>query len=106
MRTAGPARGGQIRFGWLILLAGLCLAAACQARRAPGFAFDDHLLLPVRIHVLQAKVAPDAQCGLAQADVTRILGKVNGIWAQAGIQFSVESRRVEEAADQELYQSM
>lgn len=105
MKTARRPGGGRI-LRCLILLAGLCLAAACQARRAAGFSYDDHLLLPLRVHVLHAKAAPDAQCGLAQEDVTRILGKVNGIWRQAGIQFTVESRRVEEAADQELYQSM
>src|SRR5438552_2468788 len=96
-----------VHLAWCVgLLGGLGIAAATPARSTPGFSFDDHLLLPLRVHVLHGKVAADAQCGLTQEDVTRILGKVNGVWRQAGIQFYAESRRVEEAADQELYQSM
>src|SRR5262245_37915252 len=88
------------------LLVGLALASA-SARSAeplqppqppaaqpetplPAFAYPEHLLLPLCAHLLRAKSAPDANSCLTNDDLTRILGKVNGIWKQAGIQFYLE----------------
>jgi hypothetical protein len=64
---------------------------------------DEFRLLPLRVHLLRAKQAPELNCKLQDADARRILGKVNNIWRQAGIQFYEESVRAEEAAAQDFY---
>jgi hypothetical protein len=58
---------------------------------------DEYLIVPLRIHVLRSQRYRELNCALTEADVTRILGKVNAIWAQAGIQFYLESLRREPA---------
>ena len=45
--------------------------------------FNDYLLAPVRIHLLSAKDSPAIQTTLTESDITRILAKINGVWAQA-----------------------
>lgn len=49
------------------------------------------LTLPVRIHLMQSDTIPAMHTTLVEADVKRILGKVNKVWAQAAIQFEIES---------------
>lgn len=67
------------------------------------------LTVPVRVHLIQSEKEASLQTTLTDADVQRVLGKVNKIWAQAGIRFEAESvekttalenvPRVEEAHD-------
>ncbi len=69
--------------------------------------FDDWLIVPLRIHLLSSSDTPALQTTLTESDITRILGKMNRVWAQAGIRFHVESFVHEEAlplanADAEL----
>jgi hypothetical protein len=64
----------------------------------PKFGFKDQLIAPVRIHLLKAKDEPNLTTTLSEKDIQRILGKVNRIWAQAGVHFTPESI-VHEAAD-------
>lgn len=90
------------------LLAGIGAAVLAFGLIAPAPAqtaltADEFRLLPLRMHLLQAKAAPELHTRLAEKDVRRVLGKINGIWRQAGIQFYEESIRTEEAAGQELY---
>jgi hypothetical protein len=47
--------------------------------------------LPVRVHLVQSDTMPDMHTTLTEADVRRIFGKVNAVWAQAGIHFEIES---------------
>ena len=49
------------------------------------------ITLPVRIHLVQSDDTPAMHTTLVEADVRRIFGKVNMIWAAAGIQFEIES---------------
>jgi hypothetical protein len=49
------------------------------------------LTVPVRVHLMQSGKEPDLQTTLTEADVQRVLGKVNRIWAQAGIRFEAEA---------------
>jgi hypothetical protein len=57
----------------------------------PAFSFNDYLVARVRVHLLAAR-DDDALCTtLADSDIARIMRKVNGVWAQAGIHFHVES---------------
>ena len=63
------------------------------------FSFDDYLLVPVRVHLLLAKDSPTIQTTLTKDDITRILGKMNGVWAQAGLHFYLESLVREDARE-------
>ena len=76
------------------------------ARADAAFTADQYLLLPLRIHLLRSKTAPDLNSTLNATDIERITGKVNGIWKQAGILFYLESVVVEDAAGAELYQGL
>lgn len=49
------------------------------------------LTLPVRVHLMQSEAMPAMHTTLVETDIRRIFGKVNTIWAQAGIQFEIES---------------
>ena len=49
------------------------------------------LTVPVRVHLLHSEQEAALNTTLTEADVARIFGKVNKIWAQAGIRFEVES---------------
>ncbi len=71
--------------------------------RGNAFAFGDYLVAPVRVHLLAAKQCDAIQTTLLETDITRILEKVNGVWAQAGLHFYVESIVREEANHQESY---
>jgi len=73
---------------WLIpvvLLAQEPVTPAPAAREMPT------ITLPVRIHLMQSGSIPDMHTTLVEADIHRIMGKVNKVWAQAGIQFEIES---------------
>lgn len=67
--------------------AGLLLACVlgAQAEDRPILA------LPVRVHLMQSDAAPEMHTTLTETDVRRIFGKVNTVWAQAGIRFEIES---------------
>ncbi|MEO8352202.1 MAG: alpha/beta fold hydrolase [Chthoniobacteraceae bacterium] len=56
-----------------------------------GFDFRDWLIAPVRVHLLSSEDTPELQTTLAAADIERIFGKVNRVWAPAGIRFQTES---------------
>ncbi len=49
------------------------------------------ITLPVRVHLVQSKTMVAMQTTLVEADIRRIFDKVNTVWAQAGIQFEIES---------------
>lgn len=55
------------------------------------------LIVPVKIHLLQSDTQADLHTTLAEADIDRILGKVNRIWAPARIRFEVESLQATQA---------
>jgi hypothetical protein len=95
------------------VLVGLLAVLSSSARAGgaegspPSFAFEQHLLVPVRVHLLRAKDSPALNCGLTAADVERVFGKVNRlIWAQAGLQMLVESVVDEAARGQALYEGL
>jgi hypothetical protein len=66
-------------------------------------AFDEFVVIPLRVHVLSSSDLPDVNCGLTDADIHRVLGKVNGIWHQAGVHWGLESLVREPAAKQERF---
>jgi len=85
--------------------AGGLIFAQSTLGQVPGnaFAFGDYLVMPVRVHLLSAKQCDAIQTTLLETDITRILAKVNGVWAQAGLHFYLESAVREEASHQESY---
>lgn len=87
----------------------LVFTATCVADDPPRDAtepppYDDFIIIPLRIHVLKATDLPNIDCLLSDADIDRIIGKVNTIWHKAGIHFGVESILREQAANQKLFQ--
>ena len=76
-------------------------AIAADAPKPPKK--DQFLVIPLRIHVLKSKDLPEVDCGLSDADVSRIVGKVNAVWRPAGIHFGLESIVREQAAAQEKF---
>ncbi|MEW6158402.1 MAG: Matrixin [Verrucomicrobiota bacterium] len=79
-----------------LVLGALFLIVSCVASDNAGptgmrFEEKDSLVLPVRVHLLANTNTTDIHTRLTDADVTRIFGKVNRVWSQAGIRFQVES---------------
>jgi len=66
-------------------------------------AYDEFLVIPLRVHVLSASDLPEVNCLLSDADVRRIVGKVNGIWHKAGIHWGLETPLREPAARQDRF---
>jgi hypothetical protein len=95
-RFLKPARALSCLTLWIFF------SAARATEQPQKFPFDDFLLAPVRVHLLSASNAPNVHTTLKETDLTRILGKVNGIWSQAGITFHLESLVREEAENQQL----
>ena len=95
------AVGGGLLLSFAFLLSTFYFPSASSGQEA--LTADEFRLLPLRMHLLRAKQAPALNCKLQETDARRILGKVNGIWRQAGIQFYEESVRAEEAAAQEFF---
>ncbi len=87
---------------WAALVCALSTTAAPAQESAHELAdpppFDQFLVIPLRVHVLASSELPEADCTLTDEDLTRILGKMNGVWHQAGIHFGVESIVREPAA--------
>jgi hypothetical protein len=83
---------------WLVA----AVANAADSRPASGFGFEDYLLAPVRVHLLTATNSTRIHTTLAEKDIARILGKVSGVWSQAGLSFYVESLVREEATNQDF----
>jgi hypothetical protein len=52
---------------------------------------DAVLILPLRVHILSSRDLELADCKLRDADVTRIVGKLNEIWSKAGVYFGLEA---------------
>jgi hypothetical protein len=70
----------------------VCLASwtIVSAEDAPRGALP-LISLPVRVHLVQSETLPAMHTTLVEADIRRIFGKVNTVWAQAGIRFQIES---------------
>ena len=66
---------------------------------------EQFIVIPLRVHVLSAD-DPSIDCKLTDADVRRIIGKVNGAWHFAGVSFGIESIVHEAAANQERFRKV
>lgn len=84
----------------VLLALALILPAVTRAQALTNaFSFDEFLLVPVRVHLLAAKDSPAIQTTLTETDIARIWKKVNGVWAQAGLHFYIESLVREEGGE-------
>ena len=54
-------------------------------------ALDQFLIVPLRVHIFVSPGFEQVDCKLGDADVTRIVGKLNSIWNKGGIHFGLES---------------
>jgi hypothetical protein len=68
-------------------------------------AFEEFVVIPLRFHVLSSSDLPDVDCALTDADLRRVLGKVNGIWHQAGVHFGLGPIVREPAARQDRFKA-
>lgn len=66
-------------------------------------AYERFLVIPLRVHILRSSELDEVNCNLDDADIDRILGKVNGVWHRAGIHFGLESLVREPAQQQERF---
>lgn len=66
-------------------------------------AYEQFVIIPLRVHILRSAELKEVNCALEDADVARVLGKVNGIWHVAGIHFGLETLVREDAAEQEKF---
>ncbi len=78
-----------MKFRALTLFSTLC-TSLCHAEDAAGTKIPI-LTLPVRVHLMQSATRPAMHTTLVEADIRRIFQKVNAVWAQAGIEFEIES---------------
>ena len=91
---------------WLVALtwAGLhpsITGAADAPPRGVGTpAYGDFLVIPLHVHVLRATDLAEIDCALTDADIDRIVGKVNAIWHPAGIHWGLQPLIREPAARQ------
>jgi hypothetical protein len=65
--------------------------------------YHEFVVIPLRVHILSSSNLPEADCHLSNADVTRILTKVNRIWHKAGIHWGLESLVREPAAREDRF---
>ncbi len=65
--------------------------------KTAGFGFEDWLIVPLRVHLVSSTETPALHTTLTEQDLARILPKMNRVWAQAGIQFRLESLIRQEA---------
>ncbi len=93
----------------LALILGLAIAPIARADDPPPDvtkppAADDFLVIPIRVHVLTSADLPDVDCALTDADIRRVVAKVNGIWDKAGVHWGLESIVREPAARQDRFE--
>ncbi len=93
----------------LILVCGPCLTTlgddppVPEALKPPSF--EEFVVIPLRVHILSLSDIPDVNCGLTDADIRRVLGKMNGIWHQAGVHWGLDGLVREPAAKQEGFKA-
>jgi hypothetical protein len=84
---------------WFGMMLALCVGPPKAAHAAEGFTARDYFLAPVRVHLWQSPSESDLCTTLTESDVTRVLAKVNRVWAPAGICFYLEGLVREEPGE-------
>jgi hypothetical protein len=65
---------------------------------------ETFLLVPLNVHVLSCENFADVDCKLTDADIARIVGKVNGVWHKAGVHFCLDAVLHEKAENVEAFE--
>ncbi len=68
--------------------------------------YDDFIVVPFRIHVLQSKTLEAANCTITYVAVSEAAATINAIWSKAGIHFGLESIIREEAVQVERFKAV
>jgi hypothetical protein len=74
-----------------------------EKKGSPLPAYESFLVIPLRVHVLSSKDLPEVDCALSDADIQRVLKKMNGIWHHAGIHWLIDDLVREPAARQDEF---
>ncbi|WP_435021642.1 Matrixin [Tundrisphaera sp. TA3] len=90
-----------VRLAFAGFLASVGAARGEDTPTPPPFA--EFVVIPIRVHLLSATDLPEVDCRLEDADIHRVLGKVNGIWQPAGIHWGLEALIREPAARQDAF---
>ena len=78
-------RGFVVAYSMIVL----CATGGVRADEARKWSDDEVHVVPLHVHVMKSEELPEADCALTDEDVKRIVGKVNGVWGQAGIRFEL-----------------
>src|SRR4051812_2735551 len=68
-------------------------------------AYEQFIVVPLRVHVLSADGLPDVDCKLTDADVRRVVEKANRVWSVAGVSFGLDSVLHEPAVRRGTFES-
>ncbi len=66
-------------------------------------AFEEFVVVPLRVHVLTSDDLPEVACALKDEDILRVVAKVNGIWHAAGVHWALDPIVREPAARQDRF---
>jgi hypothetical protein len=70
-------------------LAVATVAEAADVVKVP--AYDEFIVIPLRVHVLTSKELGLADCTISDAEVAKAAAGINAIWSKAGLSFGLES---------------
>ena len=99
-----PSRGSAAPVGQQALAKANLVAAAADVSKVPPY--DDFIVVPFRIHVLQSKTLESANCAITYVAVSEAAAGINAIWSKAGIHFGLESIIREEAVQVERFKAV
>ena len=88
----------------MAILAAAPGATAADVSKVP--AYDDFIVVPLRIHVLGSKTLKLADCTIEDAAVSKAAVAINAIWSKAGIHFGLESIIRGEAVQVERFKAV
>jgi len=97
----------RIRLGLVLFALFAVVPASAQTVEGldPPKAPADFLVIPLRVHVLTATDLPEVACNLADADIKRVVAKVNAVWHKAGIHWALDPIVREAAARQDQFKA-
>ncbi len=82
----------------------VCDARATDVTKVP--AYDQFIVVPLRVHVLTSKELDLTDGRIADDEVEKAVLKINAIWSKAGIYFGLESIVREPAAQIDRFQTL
>ncbi len=102
--VASGTRGCGWGIGVRVVIVAAALVSGARGQEAGNA--ESLVVVPLHVHVLKAEGMEDIDCVLSDADLDRIVAKVNQVWRPAGVYFREASRRRETAAGLEAYRAL